>query len=83
MSSRFSLEWVLPQELGLLTHVTLFDEERAPHHIVASGHGADEAETLLDLWTTLSDLREPEEALAVVAAAYTRRTGKAPERILS
>ena len=42
-----------PQELGLMTHVTLFDEERtAPYalagDVLAMGHGVDEADTLLD-----------------------------------
>ena len=69
-----------------MTHVTLFDEERkVPYHalavgVMAVGHGADEADTLLDLWTTLVDRDEPTEAIAFVAAAYRRRTGREPER---
>ena len=58
---RFELEWVPPQELGLMTHVTLFDAEwTAPYAlaggVLAMGHGVDEADTLLDRWTTLVDL---------------------------
>jgi hypothetical protein len=84
--ARFELEWVLPLELGLMTHVTLFDEEQrtAPFPlavgVMAVGHGADEADTLLDLWTTLVDRDEPSDAIAFVAAAYPRRTGREPER---
>jgi hypothetical protein len=51
---RFELEWVLPLEPGLATHVTLCDLERFPPEAVAGGQGADEAEALLDLWTILS-----------------------------
>ena len=47
---------------------------------MAVGHGADEADTLLDLWTTLVDRNEPSEAIEFVAAAYRRRTGSEPER---
>jgi hypothetical protein len=83
--ARFELEWVLPLEPGLLTHVTLFDEERtAPFPLAVGvmtvGHGADEADTLLDLWTRLVRRGEPSEAIAFVAAAYRRRTGREPER---
>ena len=83
--ARFELEWVLPLEPGLTTHVTLFDEERTGSFplavgVMAVGHGADEADTLLDLWTTLMDRDEPSEAIAFVAAAYRRRTGREPER---
>lgn len=84
--ARFELEWVwLPLELGLMTHVTLIDEERtAPFPlavgVMAVGHGADEADTLLDLWTTLMKRDEPSEAIEFVAAAYRRRTGREPER---
>ena len=45
--ARFELEWVLPLEPGLTTHVTLFDEERTGSFplavgVMAVGHGADE-----------------------------------------
>ena len=66
---RFDLEWVLPLEPGLTTHVTLFDEERTGSFplavgVMAVGHGADEADALLDLWTTLIDRKAPSEAIA-------------------
>jgi hypothetical protein len=35
-------------------------------------------EALLDLWLTLLNGAEPAEAIAFVAAAYTRRTGREP-----
>ena len=79
---RFALEWILPQEPGLTTRVTLYDAERHPDHLLAVGHGGDEPDTLLDLWTTLIDRGEPAEAIACVADAYTRRTGKTPARPL-
>jgi hypothetical protein len=68
----------MPQEPGLTTRVTLHDLERHPNHVVGVGHGGDEADTLLDLWTTLTDRGEPGEAIDYVTAAHTRRTGKAP-----
>jgi hypothetical protein len=78
--TRFELEWILPQEPGLMTHVALIDETSvAPHSVRAIGRGADEAEALLDLWMTLLNGAEPAEATAFVAAAYTRRTGREPE----
>ena len=48
---------------------------------MAVGHGAEEADTPLDLWTTLVDRDEPTAAIAFVAAAYRRRTGREPERL--
>jgi hypothetical protein len=77
---RFALEWILPQEPGLATHVTLYDAERHQQHALGVGHGADEADTLLDLWTSLIDRSEPPEAIAYVAGAYAKRTGRTPER---
>jgi hypothetical protein len=78
-SSRFILEWLMPQEPGLPTYVTLSDAGRHPDHVLAMGHGGDEVEALLDLWTTLSHQDEPEEAIAYVAEAFTRRTGRPPD----
>jgi hypothetical protein len=43
-----------------------------------TGHGGDEAEALLDLWATLCDQDAAQDAIAHVAEAFTRRTGKAP-----
>jgi hypothetical protein len=79
MLARFELEWILPQELELLTHVALIDEASiAPHSVRAIGRGADEADALLDLWMTLMKGAEPDESITFVAAAYTRRTGTEP-----
>ena len=75
---RFTLEWLMPQELGLETHAVLYDAEQHPDHVVAMGHGGDEVEALLDLWTTLCDRDASEDALALVAEAFTRRTGTSP-----
>jgi len=74
--NRFELEWC-SSETGLETHVMLYDLGGQPE-AVAHGHGANEAETLLDLWTAPSGQAEPSDALAVVADAYVRRTGRQP-----
>jgi hypothetical protein len=76
---RFELEWVLPLEPGLLTHVCLVALERCPPETIAVGQGGDEADVLLDLWTTLCDHHDCADAAAHVAAAYCRRTGRQPE----
>lgn len=46
---------------------------------VAVEQGGDEAEALLDLWTTLTDRAESADATAFVAQAYHRRTGRLPD----
>ena len=71
--------WIVPLEFGLSTHVALYDLECDPPHAAAVGDGGDEAEALLDLWTTLNDQGDFAEAAAYVAA-YFRRTGRPPER---
>ena len=43
---RFVLEWIVPLEPGLSTHVALGDLECDPPHAVAVGDGGDEAEAL-------------------------------------
>ena len=78
-TKRFELEWVLPLELGLSTHVTLFDVACDPRHALAAGQGGDEADALLDLWTTLTDHHDSPGAVAHVAEAYHRRTGRQPK----
>jgi hypothetical protein len=78
---RFELEWILPLELGLSTHVTVFDLECFPPHPVAAGEGADEADALLALWTTLTGQHDSADAIACVAAAYSRRTGQEPNSV--
>jgi hypothetical protein len=80
---RFTFKWIAPTEPALMTHVLLLDRERPAPHVLAVAHGADEAHALLQLWMTLIDDHEPEEAIDYVAAAYTRHTGKAPERSTS
>ena len=75
----FQLEWVLPLEPGLSTHVRLFDLECFPPHPVAAGEGADEADALLALWTALTRQHHSADAMAHVAEAYRRRTGHLPE----
>ena len=77
----FHLVWHLPLEPGLLTHATLVDlrTERGAQPI-ADSEGPDETETLLNLWTRLTDTNASEDAIACVASAYQRRTGKPPER---
>jgi len=77
---RFELEWILPLEPGLSTRVTLHDLQCDPRHALAIGEGGDEAEALLDLWTTLIEPGDSAEAVAYVAAAYRKRTGRQPER---
>ena len=76
---RFELEWVLPLEPGLSTHVRLFDLECFPPHALAAGEGGDEADALLDLWTTLTARHDSADAVAYVAEAYHSRTGRQPE----
>ena len=77
----FRLEWLMPLEPGLTTHVTLLRHDRAHDEgALATGSGADEAETLLDLWTTLIEQHASADALAYVAGAYTRRTGHRPDK---
>ena len=77
---RFVLEWIVPLEPGLATHVALYDLECEPPHAAAVGDGGDEAEALLDLWTTLNDPSHSAETVSYVAAAYRGRTGRQPER---
>jgi len=77
---RFDLEWIVPLEPGLSTHVALYDLHCDPPHAVAVGEGGDEAETLQALWTALNEPPDFAEAAAYVAAAYVRRTGRQPER---
>lgn len=71
----------MPLEPGLSTHVTLHDRDAPFDYVEAVGHGADEEDALLDLWTTLLDRAKASEATAFVAAAYERRAKKPPERL--
>ena len=76
---RFDLEWAIPLEPGLSTHVALYDLASVPPHPIAVGQGGDEAEALLDLWNTIRDHHESADATAFVVAAYEKRTGRQPE----
>jgi hypothetical protein len=78
---RFQLEWVLPLEPGLSTHVTLFDMECFPPHALAAGEGGDEAEALLDLWTTLRDCNELSGRDLRRGRSVLKRTGGLPEQL--
>ena len=73
MAPRFSMDWSLPQELGLPTFVRLTDH--AGDHREWRGVGDDEAEALLALSHAMSG-DAPPEAFAYVASAYVQRTGR-------
>jgi hypothetical protein len=77
---RFALEWDRPFLPGASTHVSLFDGGRDPLHVVASGHGADDADALLDLLRTLRDRNESAAAIAYASEQYAAVTGKAGTR---
>lgn len=51
-AGRFALEWLMPLEVGLLTHVALHDREGATDDAEPMGQSPDEAEALLHLWMT-------------------------------
>lgn len=73
---RFALEWDRPFLPDALTHVSLFDGGKDPLHVVASGHGAGDANALRDLWRTLRERNESAEAIAYVSEEYAAVTGK-------
>jgi hypothetical protein len=77
---RFALDWDRPFMPGASTHVTLFDGGRHPMNVVASGHGADEAEALADLAAALKERRESADAIAYVSEQYAALTGKPSRR---
>lgn len=79
---QFSLRWDRPFMPGAATHVTLFDGGEGPLYVVASGHGADDADALIDLVTALREQNESADAIAFVSEEYralvrsvTKRTG--------
>ncbi len=78
--ARFELEWVLPQESGLMTHVTLFDGENPPHSSSASATGGTKPTHCSTCGLRSVTGTKPSEANAFVAAAYMRWTGREPER---
>jgi hypothetical protein len=73
MAARFSMQWAMPLEPGLPTHVSLVDHAR--DHQEWHAEGADETDALAALWTAMAS-DAPREALSYAAAAITRRTGR-------
>jgi hypothetical protein len=77
---RFELEWTHPFNPGAATHVSLFEGGRGPLYIVASGHGADDVEALVDLLKTLRERNESAAAIAYVSEEYRTLTGQSHSR---
>jgi hypothetical protein len=77
---RFALEWDRPFLPDAATHVSLFDGGKHPLNVVASGHGAGDANALRDLLATLRERNESEAAIAYVCEEYAALTGKVPAR---
>lgn len=77
---RFALEWDRPSLPGASTHVTLFDGGKDPLHVVASGHGAADADALSDLLVTLKEGNESADAIAYVSEEYAALVGRPPAR---
>ena len=75
---RFALEWDRPFLPDASTHGSLFDGGKDPLHVVASGHGAGDANALSDLLTTLRERHESAEVIAYVSGEYSALTGKLP-----
>jgi hypothetical protein len=75
---RFALEWDRPFLPDASTHVSLFDGGKDPLHVVASGHGAGDANALSDLLTTLREQNESADVIAYVSGEYATLTGKVP-----
>jgi len=75
---RFALEWDRPFLPDASTHVSLFDGGKDPLHVVASGHGAGDANALSDLLTTLRETHESADVIAYVSAVYSALTVKVP-----
>ena len=63
------------------THVTLSDLECFPPIGRRRRQGRDEAQALLELWTTLTDQHNSADAVGCVADAYFRRTGRQPDSV--
>lgn len=75
IEGRFALEWDRPFLAGASTHVSLFEGGKTPMHVVASGHGAGDADALIDLLRALRDRNESAEAIRYVAEEYRVLTG--------
>jgi hypothetical protein len=76
VEQRFALQWDRPFLPGAATHVSLFDGGTDPLNVVASGHGADEADALRDLLAILREGKESAEAIGFVSEEYQALTGK-------
>ena len=77
-NQRFALEWDRPFLPDASTHVSLFDGGKDPLHVVASGHGAGDANALSDLLRTVRERHESADVIAYVLGEYAALTGKAP-----
>jgi hypothetical protein len=75
---RFALDWDRPILPDASTHVSLFDGGKDPLHVVASGHGAGDANALSDLLTTLRERSEPADVIDYVSGEYAALTGRVP-----
>lgn len=73
---RFVLAWDRPSLAGASTHVSLFDGVKDPLHVVASGHGADDADALRDLLRALRERSESADAIAYVSEEYEALAGR-------
>jgi hypothetical protein len=69
VEQRFALAWDRPFLPDASTHVSLFDGGTTPLHVVASGHGKDDADALSDLVRTLKEGNESPEAIRYVSEA--------------
>jgi len=66
----YRLVWLVHQKPGLLTHVTLCDDDREPSDFArVNGHGVDELDALRDLWLRLIARDASAEGIAFVADA--------------
>ena len=74
--TRFTMEWALPLEPGLPTHVIVYDH--AGDHVEWTAAGGDEAEALAMLIGQMSQAGASREALDFVAAAYHTRISRNP-----
>ena len=77
---RFALEWDRPSLPDASTHVSLFDGGKDPLHVVASGHGAGDANALRDLLTTLRERQESADVIASGSGADDVKRLREPVR---
>jgi hypothetical protein len=76
VEERFALEWDRPFLPDASTHVSLFEGGKSPMHVVASGHGAGDANALIDLLRALQERNESADAIRYVAEQYRALTGR-------